>query len=110
MDHLFQPGNEFGKGRPPGAPNKRTNELRIRLQNRGDIDPAEFCSSIVSNPNEPTELRLAASNYLLPYLYAKRGAVPTPRYIDEPIQLRNPRLLSKRTRTSLTFPISRPKD
>jgi hypothetical protein len=90
MDHLFQPGNEFGKGRPPGAPNKRTNELRIRLQNRGDIDPAEFCSSIVSNPNEPTELRLAASNYLLPYLYAKRGAVPTPRYIDEPIQLPEP--------------------
>jgi hypothetical protein len=90
MDHLFQPGNELGKGRPPGAPNRRTNELRIRLQNRGDIDPAEFCSSIVSNPNEPTELRLAASNYLLPYLYAKRGAVPTPRYIDEPIQLPEP--------------------
>ena len=90
MDHLFQPGNEFGKGRPLGAPNKRTNELRIRLQNRGDTDPAEFCSSIVSNPNEPTELRLAASNYLLPYLYAKRGAVPTPRYIDEPIQLPEP--------------------
>jgi len=90
VDHLFQPGNEFGRGRPLGAPNKRTNELRIRLQNRGYIDPAEFCSSIVSNPNEPTELRLAASNYLLPYLYAKRGAVPTPRYIDEPIQLPEP--------------------
>src|SRR6516165_2231439 len=98
MDHLFQPGNELGKGRPPGAPNKRTNELRIRLQNRGDTDPAEFCSSIVSNPNEPTELRLAASNYLLPYLYAKRGTVPTPRYIDEPIQLPEPLTIEQATK------------
>src|SRR6516165_2492840 len=95
MDHLFQPGNEFGKGRPLGAPNKRTNELRIRLQNRGDIDPAEFCSSIVSNPNEPTELRLAASNYLLPYLYAKRGSIPPLRYIDEPIQLPEPQTIEQ---------------
>src|SRR6516225_2061784 len=89
-DYHFQPGNTESTVRPPGSPNKRTNELRYRLQNRGDIDPAEFCSQIVSNPNESTELRLAASNYLLPYLYPKRGAVPTPRYIDEPIQLPEP--------------------
>ena len=46
------------------------------------VDPADFCSSIVSNPNEPTELKLAAANYLLPYLYSKRGAMPPPRYIE----------------------------
>src|SRR5262249_26496700 len=56
--------------------------LEQRLKDRGDTDPAEFCSSIVSNPQEPTELRLAASNYLLPYLYSKRGALPPPRYVD----------------------------
>jgi hypothetical protein len=86
----FQAGNEFGKSRPLGAPNKRSEELRRRLRDRGDTDPAEFLSSIVSSPNEPTELKIAASNGLLPYLYPKRGAVPTSRYIDEPIQLPEP--------------------
>jgi hypothetical protein len=90
MDYHFQPGNTESTGRPPGSPNKRTNELRRRLQDRGDVDPADFCSSIVSNPNEPTELKLQAANFLLPYLYPKRGAVPTPRYIDDPIQLPEP--------------------
>jgi hypothetical protein len=42
MDHYFKPGNTEGKGRPPGAPNKRTNELTYRIKNRGDIDPAEL--------------------------------------------------------------------
>src|SRR5262245_43977725 len=79
----FQPGNNEGQGRPPGAVNKRSEQLRIRLKERGDVDPADFCSSIVSNPNEPTELKLQAANYLLPYLYSKRGAVTPPRYIEE---------------------------
>src|SRR6516162_4181762 len=81
-DYHFQPGNTESTGRPPGSPNKRTNELRLRLKNRGDTDPADFLSSIVSNPQEPTELKVAASNYLLPYLYSKRGALPPPRYIE----------------------------
>jgi hypothetical protein len=77
-------------GRPPGAPNRRSEELRRRLRDRGDVDPADFCSQIVSSPDEPTELKLQAANFLLPYLYSKRGAVPTPRYIDEPVQLSEP--------------------
>jgi len=86
-DYHFQPGNTESTGRPPGSPNKRTNELRYRLQNRGEVDPADYCSQIVSSPNEPTELKLAVANYLLPYLYPKRGAVPTPRFVEEPFQL-----------------------
>jgi len=89
-DYHFQPGNTESTVRPPGSPNKRTNELRYRLQNRGEVDPADFCSQIVSSPNEPTELKLQAANFLLPYLYPKRGAVATPRYIDEPVQLPEP--------------------
>ena len=89
-DYHFQPGNTESTGRPPGSPNKRTNELRRRLQVRGDVDPADYCSSIVSSPNEPTELKLQAANFLLPYLYPKRGAVATPRYIDDPVQLPEP--------------------
>src|SRR5262249_6736450 len=58
-------------------------ELRNRLKARGDVDPADYCSQIVSSPNESTELKLASANYLLPYLYPKRGAVPSPRFIDD---------------------------
>src|SRR6516162_8229353 len=94
-DYYFQPGNTEGKDRPPGSLNKRTNELRYRLQNRGDADPADFCSQIVSSPDEPTELKLQAANFLLPYLYPKRGAVATPRYIDEPIDLPIPETIEQ---------------
>src|SRR6516225_139616 len=79
---VFQPGNTISSGRPPGAANRRSEQLRIRLKDRGDVDPADYCSQIVSSPNEPTELKLAAANYLLPYLYSKRGAMPPPRYIE----------------------------
>jgi hypothetical protein len=82
QEHLFQPGNTEGKGRIPGRPNRRTFELQQRLKERGDVDPADFCSSIVSSDKESTELKLAAANYLLPYLYSKRGAMPPPRYIE----------------------------
>jgi hypothetical protein len=82
LDHYFKPGNEFGTGRPPGSRNKRSTELENRLRNRGDTDPADFLSSIVTSQTEPTELKVAASNYLLPYLYSKRGAMPPPRYVD----------------------------
>jgi hypothetical protein len=79
---VFQPGHNLATGRPPGAVNRRSEQLRIRLKERGDVDPADFCSSIVSSQTEPTELKLAAANYLLPYLYSKRGAIPPPRYVE----------------------------
>jgi len=79
----FQPGHNLSPGRPPGSVNRRSEPLRIRLKERGDVDPADFCSSIVSSPNEPTELKLQAANCLLPYLYSKRGAVTPPRYVEE---------------------------
>jgi len=81
-EYWFQPGNTESPGRPKGSLNKRTKELIHRLQERGDKDPAEFLSSIVSSETEPTELKVVASNYLLPYLYSKRGAMPPPRYVD----------------------------
>src|SRR5262249_36912307 len=94
-DYHFQPGNTESKGRPRGSANRRTDELSFRLQNRGDVDPADFCSQIVSSPNKPTELKPQAAYFLLPYLYPKRGAVVTPRYIDEPIQLPEPETIEQ---------------
>jgi hypothetical protein len=82
-DYYFQPGNKESTGRPKGALNRRSFELENRLRERGDTDPADFLSSLITNQDESTELRAAASNYLLPYLYSKRGAMPPPRYIDD---------------------------
>jgi hypothetical protein len=65
-------------GRPAGARNRSSYELRERLKARGDIDPAEFLSSLVSNEKEPKELRIAASGQLMPYYHSKLGTIPVP--------------------------------
>jgi hypothetical protein len=52
-------------GRPVGSRNKRTEAIWGVLEARGDIDPAEHLSSIVSDPKQSAELRAAAANYLL---------------------------------------------
>jgi hypothetical protein len=89
----FQPGNDLGKGRPAGARNKSSYELRERLKARGDKDPAEFLSELVSGENEPKELRIAASGQLMPYYHSKLGATPippSPVYVQEAISLPRP--------------------
>jgi hypothetical protein len=80
-------------GRPAGARNRSSYELRERLRTRGDIDPADFLSWLVSNENEPKELRIAASGQLMPYYHSKLGATPVPpppQYIEEAISLPRP--------------------
>jgi hypothetical protein len=69
-------------GRPKGSPNKKNEELQKRLSERGDLDPADFLSSLVTNTNEPKELRVQASGLLMPYFYNKRGTIaPAPERI-----------------------------
>jgi hypothetical protein len=89
----FKPGNDFATGRPTGARNKTSYQLRDRLKARGDKDPAEFLSEIVSNEKEPKELRIAASGQLMPYYHSKLGATPVlppPQYIQEAVSLPRP--------------------
>jgi hypothetical protein len=76
---LFKQG-ETGNpnGRPVGSRNKRDAALWEKLEARGDKDPAEFLSSLVTNEEESQELRASAANWLLPYKYSKRGATPVP--------------------------------
>jgi hypothetical protein len=87
----YRPGESGNpNGRPPGAVNKRSEELARRLRERGDKDPADFLSGIVTNEQEPKELRVAAANYLLPYLYSKRGSrpeAPDPVFIEHQVKL-----------------------
>jgi hypothetical protein len=86
----FQPGHTFSPGRRHGSRNKRTAEIFNRLESRGDLDPADLLSSIVTNPQEAQELRIQAAGLLMPYKYGKHGSIPPPRFIDEPIQLPEP--------------------
>src|SRR6516165_7037269 len=81
----FQPGHTFSPGRRHGSRNKRTAEIFNRLENRGDIDPADLLSSIVTNNQEPKELRIQAAGLLMPYKYSKCGIAPVQVYIDVPL-------------------------
>src|SRR5262249_1765866 len=81
----FQPGHTLSPGRRHGSRNKRTAEIFHRLENRGDLDPADLLSSIVTNNQEPKELRIQAAGLLMPYKYSKAGTAPVQVYIDIPL-------------------------
>src|SRR5215831_5246432 len=81
----FQPGHTLSPGRRPGSRNKRTAEIFNRLETRGDLDPADLLSSIVTNNQEPKELRIQAAGLLMPYKYSKCGTAPVQVYIDVPL-------------------------
>ena len=100
---MYQPGQSGNpNGRKPGTRNRRTEELWGELEARGDIDPAVYLSSLVSDLTKPEELRTTAASYLLPYKYAKRQSVPSLRFIDEPLQLPVPTTIA-RARENITY-------
>jgi hypothetical protein len=85
--HAGETWNGNASGRPKGSRNKRTEEIFTRLEERGDKDPADLLSEIVSDEKESKELRVQAANFLLPYKYGKCGSIPAARYISEPVTL-----------------------
>jgi hypothetical protein len=85
---MFQPGQSGNpNGRKPGTRNKRTEEIFSRLEARGDKDPADFLSEVVTSESEPKELRVQAANFLMPYKYGKRGVIPVARFIPDQIEV-----------------------
>ena len=84
----FQPGVAANpNGRPKGSRNKRTLEILDLIQGRGDKDPLDALSEIVTT-NKDAAIVATASNILAPYLHSKRSvAAPAPRYIDSPVQV-----------------------
>src|SRR5262252_7212616 len=96
----FQPGHKFSPGRRHGSRNKRTEEIFNRLENRGDLDPADLLSSIVTNEKEQKELRIQAAGLLLPYKYSKAGTIPMPPpplYIEQTINIPKPTTIQQAT-------------
>jgi hypothetical protein len=87
----FQSGEQWKgnpNGRVPGTRNKRTQEILNLLQSRGDKDPLDFLSEVISSTNTYShELKVTASNILAPYCHSKRGTLPAPRFVDDPLQV-----------------------
>jgi hypothetical protein len=81
-------------GRPPGRRNKNDATLREQLKARGDIDSAEFLSSVVTDASNEKPLRVHAAGLLLPYQHAKVMAVPALVLVPEPVELPHPRPIS----------------
>ena len=83
----FQPGVAANpNGRPKGSRNRRTQEILDLIQGRGDKDPLDALSEIVSTSENPDH-RISASNILAPYLHSKRGTASAPRFLETPVEV-----------------------
>jgi hypothetical protein len=85
----FQPGVAANpNGRPKGSRNRRTQEILDLIQGRGDKDPLDALSEIITTNQDPNIVATAA-NILAPYVHSKRGSLPAPRFIPEQIEIQN---------------------
>jgi hypothetical protein len=73
-------------GRPKGARNRRTQEVLDLIQGRGDKDPLDALSEIVTT-NQDANIVATASNILAPYLHSKKSTLPPKRYVEEVIEV-----------------------
>jgi hypothetical protein len=89
MDAGFKQGQSGNpNGRPTGARNRGSYELRERLKARPNhVDPAEYLADIISSPTASTECKIAASGNLMPYLYSKLGTIPPQQFIETVIHV-----------------------
>ena len=71
-------------GRMPGTPNKKTQELQMRLLNVG-CDPIEGMALLAMDTNNSPELRGRMYAELAQYIAPKRKAIEHSRGEDQPI-------------------------
>src|SRR5258705_1296401 len=90
----WQPGKSGNpNGRPIGASNLRSKQNQLMWRSKGYLDPLDFFGQIISDPDQPTENRLAAGNLAVPYLHSKLGAMPVhpdPVYMEQAVTLPRP--------------------
>lgn len=68
----FEKGNTYGKGRPPGSPNKTTKEIREAYQNLVEMNLENMSAWIgqvaSEDPEKAMKLVLELSTYVIPKL------------------------------------------
>jgi hypothetical protein len=83
----FQPGFASNpQGRPKGSRNRRTQEILDLIQGRGDKDPLDALSEIITT-NQDANIVATAANILAPYLHSKKSTTPAPRFVPEQIEV-----------------------
>jgi hypothetical protein len=83
----FQPGVASNpQGRPKGSRNKRTQVVLDLIQGRGDKDPLDALSEIITTNQDPA-IVASAANILAPYIHSKRGTIQAPRYVEDAIAI-----------------------
>jgi hypothetical protein len=70
-------GKRRGAGRPPGALNKRTIELRENIKRSG-LSARDFLSETVQNEALPHATRMQAAIALMPFDFPRMGTIPVP--------------------------------
>jgi hypothetical protein len=71
-------------------------EILDLIQSRGDKDPLDFLSEVISaNDQYSAELKVQASNVLTPYLHSKVGSTPAARFIPEKISVPESRSITE---------------
>ena len=74
--------NPYGAGGNPnkvhGARTKATARKVAELNARGDLDPLDYLSSLVTNPNTDAVLRAQAAQAIMPYRHSRMGNTPVP--------------------------------
>ena len=72
MSDLFQKGGQGGPGRPPGAPNKSTKEIRQAYQNLVEMNLDNMTMWLqevaMVDPEKAMDLMLKLSEYIIPKL------------------------------------------
>jgi hypothetical protein len=92
---VFQPGQAYNpNGRPLGSRNKRTEEVNRRCREARHKDPIFALSETISNTQDEG-LRISAAAALAPYMHSKMQSTPTPRYIENPIELEDPQTIDQ---------------
>ena len=83
---MFEPGNKFGKGRPPGAKNKKMPRLaELCLEN--NFDPLkEFLANyiLLEHPKDKVETMLKFMEYLYPKRTRIEGELDVNDTSDQP--------------------------
>lgn len=74
-------------GRAAGTPNKRTQDLQLRLETLG-VDPVSGLAAIAMDDSAPLELRARVQMDLMSYLYPRRKALDVDSSYQQPVSIK----------------------